>query len=1409
MPSGVLVSTTNVLFVAWNVNSISEAKFKLTWTQISKSPGSSVMKNGTETPNCTGNSLVYVGSLRPINISSPGFPYGYDSNQNCTWTFIPRTVGYHVAVQMVNVDLEDVDGCIADYVRIMSSSDLKEYKEVKRVCKLNPTERERYNGTPYLKMEFISDYWTNQTGFLAIAGLGCGGPMTGPGGSITKNMTDNLIDGFSDPDPTCEWTISVRTGRTIRFNLAMLELGRKDDGTCDSYIVLRNGAELDSPFLGIGQYCGTDRTIMTNLQTNSNRAYVRYYPGRRAYRGDFTLNYEEVSIDCGGPILLTSTDSNRTISSPNYPNIPNAHIECIWNIVAPSGEVVRIDFVDRFDLTKSKMCDQEFVEIRDGGLIMSHKIGKYCNETPATIVSWSNIVTIKYFTDVIVPKNGFKANVMIAKCGGFYRGGTSGIIKSPGYPGLGAYPSNSQCEYRVQAKSGSSLNITFLDFQLPRDVLIDNCNDTDHVVFFNVMSGDEDENGTLDKIGTFCGEDIPPSFIADGPEVLIRFITREPNHMYRGFQLLYNSTVEKCGSDIIAESGVIFSPGYPAGRKIRRFCEWKITVPKGRRVKLNILDYDVMPATQSVNFPMRIGRPYNQRIGLYNDHGYLSRIKLLSGADTQTPIYSSDNRMLISMWMFTNIGHRGFKFNFTSEEPTICVGSLNGDSGTFLSPFNVSSFHCEYIRTQPLVSDASTIGTLAIRLTEISQPSVANETALCMVGIPSGAVINFEPNSKSKYFYRNCKDGQKKYELIASPFSSTKLTIKQGFFSVFSDQFQVDYKIHRCGGLIRTNMSYFLVKPTFSANYGELNCAWQFKTIANLKVQVSISHSKFDCDNEYINIYNGIYPTSPKLSRFCGDSVNQSQITLNGHNMFVEYHTSSYNVQSAFELKIQSSYSVCGGILEAPVYNFMSPTNGTQYPNGAECVWEIRANRGFHIGLEFVNRFFIETSINCTKDYVEIFDMAGGEWMSMGRLCGRSMPNAFNSTAQQMKVIFRSDNATSGDGFTVVWRENCGGIFTATDSVQTLTSPRYPDSYPRNTYCNYTLIADVEKTINVKFVDFELEDTSRSCQYDNVTIYKHTEYVTPATVTRVGVYCWKDSLNFMRYKHKIVVIFWSDKWVEKRGFKFEYNLDMCGGIVTNSTAIGIAPLPNTVGYQNQMDCYWNITAPVDKKIVIRFEMFDLEHNDLCYMDSVEVFEGMETIEANRKAKLCGNLTLHSPVINIQSNKALVKFHSDTTNGKHGFSALVLLVPQCDKKVELTVQSPNYTLDGTLTAYDSRLDCHFTVTGPPGHKISLEFDQFHIAPCQAGNTSMNSTNECTCDYVEVKDGAGPFAESISGAMCGHTLPATVISTTAALWIRFVTGKFEFLFQHNRKFFYLDNYKKLKSQMYIIKYRRFRG
>lgn len=645
----------------------------------------------------------------------------------------------------------------------------------------------------------------------------------------------------------------------------------------------------------------------------------------------------------------------------------------------------------------------------------------------------------------------FLLKVSFARCGKSVVA-NSGFIASPGFPADGAYPTSTTCDYHITGRIGTTVNITFLDLDLPyaRD-----CSDVDHIIIYSMVR-QIGGNVTYTEGRKICGDSKPDSILTYSSSALVRFVTKSTSsHMYGGFRFKFQSSLDTCGAPIEAGNGVIQSPGYPSSPDATKFCEWKITVPKGRRVQVEVVDFDIkQSAAGSPGF-------YNTdqtRISLYNDFGMYSMIHVLYlNNETSAVYYSTDNFMGISALIRrTNAGYRGFKFRFTSNEPSICTGNLNGVQGWINSPENLTKYYCEFVRSDhtPLIQSQPNVGTLAVKVFE--ELINTNGTRQCTPNLPTGIFFTY-PNNDRKPIYTKCPP---KYENMLTPFSNAKIILRSSMLR----KYHFTYKVHNCGGVLRSTTTRITLPTGLASDYGDLDCAWQFTSSVARNIQMIVNAPAMDCETTYLTIYRGSSSNRPRASRICGDSQTTNRtVFVQGQNAFIEYHTDSFNTATAAALQIQivTSDGICGGVIEVPNSKFSSPRNGTKYLPNTECEWTLKAHNGYHIGLTFVDRFMIEKSPSCTKDYLKVFDKVDGEFREIAKLCGREFPPFLNSTGQELKVLFHTDGEGDGDGFTAKWVENCGGTFKATAKQQYITSPRFPDPYPKRAYCNVSIFITV------------------------------------------------------------------------------------------------------------------------------------------------------------------------------------------------------------------------------------------------------------------------------------------------------------------------------------------------------------
>lgn len=432
IPDEPILSNSNMVLIEYDSPLFCESKFKLIWNKVPKSE-KMVQKNLTNSLNCSANSIITVAVGETLELSSPGYPNGYDRFLDCVWTFLPAQMGYHVDISFVAIDLEMTPNCFADYVRIASGSEMDSFKYETPMCSMNLDHTFRFHGDPNLRVNFHSDTFVNRTGFTSVVMLDCGGLVEGSHGQITGEMT-TYNRSLLWMNETCNWIVSVNRGRTIKFDFEKLNLSRNADGSCNNFILIRNGIHEDSPFLGDGKFCDGSPTIPP---TSGNKAFVQFIRNHIYSRStDFILKYQQIEYDCGGTHTLDYSLDSITISTPNYPNIPSPHIDCLWRVTAPNGELLRVEFLERFDLTPTPTCSSEYVEFREGMTSTAPVIGKFCHEKPQPIFSTSNTISFKYFSDVAIPRNGFKLKVSFARCGKSIVA-VRGFISSPGYPAIG------------------------------------------------------------------------------------------------------------------------------------------------------------------------------------------------------------------------------------------------------------------------------------------------------------------------------------------------------------------------------------------------------------------------------------------------------------------------------------------------------------------------------------------------------------------------------------------------------------------------------------------------------------------------------------------------------------------------------------------------------------------------------------------------------------------------------------------------------------------------------------------------------------------------------------------------------------------------------------------------------------
>ncbi|XP_068601317.1 ST14 transmembrane serine protease matriptase a [Brachionichthys hirsutus] len=159
--------------------------------------------------------------------------------------------------------------------------------------------------------------------------------------------------------------------------------------------------------------------------------------------------------------------------------------------------------------------------------------------------------------------------------------------------------------------------------------------------------------------------------------------------------------------------------------------------------------------------------------------------------------------------------------------------------------------------------------------------------------------------------------------------------------------------------------------------------------------------------------------------------------------------------------------------------------------------WTLRADRDFVIKLEFDTMNLEE---NCKNDFVKIYDsLVAIEDLAMEEMCGYyspSEPLTFTSVGNVMMVTMATNDKKNYPGFRAQVSQvprrsmQCGGKLTGQKG--TFSSPNFPNYYPSQSSCQWSIQVPAGMAVKVTFNKFLLsepgQENSNDCKKDYVAV---------------------------------------------------------------------------------------------------------------------------------------------------------------------------------------------------------------------------------------------------------------------------------------------------------------------------------
>lgn len=164
-----------------------------------------------------------------------------------------------------------------------------------------------------------------------------------------------------------------------------------------------------------GKFCG--KIAPSPVVSSGPFLFIKFVSDYETHGAGFSIRYE---IFKRGPECSQNyTATTGVIKSPGFPEkYPNS-LECTYIIFAPKMSEIILEF-ESFDLEQDSnppggmFCRYDRLEIWDGFPEVGPHIGRYCGQkTPGRIRSSSGVLSMVFYTDSAIAKEGFSANYSV------------------------------------------------------------------------------------------------------------------------------------------------------------------------------------------------------------------------------------------------------------------------------------------------------------------------------------------------------------------------------------------------------------------------------------------------------------------------------------------------------------------------------------------------------------------------------------------------------------------------------------------------------------------------------------------------------------------------------------------------------------------------------------------------------------------------------------------------------------------------------------------------------------------------------------------------------------------------------------------------------------------------------------
>uniref|UniRef100_A0A674N4D4 CUB domain-containing protein n=1 Tax=Takifugu rubripes TaxID=31033 RepID=A0A674N4D4_TAKRU len=615
-----------------------------------------------------------------------------------------------------------------------------------------------------------------------------------------------------------------------------------------------------------------------------------------------------------------------------------------------------------------------------------------------------------------------------------------------------------------------------------------------------------------------------------------------------------------CGGTF-SGTGHLCSPYHPNAYPHNKNCEWVISQPEGYVVTLNFLSFDVEGGSCSYDF-------------VEVRDGSMSSSPLLGtycGVEIPPRLQSTQRSMYVRFTTDSSVSNHGFEAAYG------CGDTLTSPSGTITSPGHPSiyphganctwyitvspgnlvqlvfeSFNLEYHTNCNFdyveVYDNGTTSPLIGKFCGSDRPpAIVSHSNRLWVKFHSDSAITYEGILTANRFYvpaflcgliltNSCCDANALMCALIYHECNKLLSASRACH----DNVPSHLYLEGCGGTLTTASGGFS-SPNYPLPYHpNAECYWTIRTSQGNQLLLSFSdfhlESSASCSYDYLAVSSGHHAV---LGRLCG-SQQPSTINSTGNQLYIKLRTDSsvaaggflasystgdlkqethHHVQEgkdvltiiicrcSYESKSQCSNVLVSGRYRGVVESLNFPRN---YPASAQCSWTIQATTG--------------NTINYTFTAFQLEGPASSSPL-IGTFCGSQPPLPTSPQAPP--------SPWSSGPIPLCPSRGCGAELLGPSG--SFNSPGYPDRYPENRECIWSISTAAGSSITLSIHEFDVE-YHQDCNYDVLegTVYGGPDLLAP----QLAKLCTTTSspLQVSSTGNHMTIRFKSDAYVSGRGF---------------------------------------------------------------------------------------------------------------------------------------------------------------------------------------------------------------------------------------------------------------------------------